>query len=73
MKRVGRLFDDGEVLRQAHAAATVGIFLNGGWDLTINQPGSSVVSIYALTTTEGAAEVAESVRGVLHGEIPDPF
>jgi hypothetical protein len=51
----------------------VGILLNRGRGLTINQPGSTVLAICAPTTVEGAADVAELVHSVLHGEIPDPF
>ncbi|MEV0236891.1 hypothetical protein [Nonomuraea sp. NPDC050786] len=51
----------------------VGIYLDSNWDLTINQPHSEAVSIYALATPQGAREVAELVHAVMHGEIPDPF
>ncbi|MFJ5121862.1 hypothetical protein [Kitasatospora sp. NPDC088548] len=51
----------------------VGIYLNGGWDVMVNQPQSRVFSMYAPATEAGAREVAEIVRGILSGDRPDPF
>ncbi|MFB9476851.1 hypothetical protein ACFFR3_45805 [Nonomuraea salmonea] len=51
----------------------VSIFLDSGWELTVNRPGAPLTSIYAPATREGARDVATIVRDVLHGVIPDPF
>ncbi|MBP0454008.1 hypothetical protein J5Y04_31370 [Kitasatospora sp. RG8] len=51
----------------------VGIYLNGGWDVMVNQPQSRVFSLYAPATEAGAREVAEIVHGNLSGDRPDPF
>ncbi|MGW3200102.1 hypothetical protein ACWDBD_37160 [Streptomyces sp. NPDC001118] len=51
----------------------VGIYANGGWDISMNADGATVVSIAAPATTAGAAEVAAVVRAVAHGELGNPF
>ncbi|MFD9303041.1 hypothetical protein ACFWCB_10255 [Streptomyces sp. NPDC060048] len=51
----------------------VGIYLNSGWDLTVNQQQTSVHSIYAPATADGAREVAVIVRDILRGKAEDPF
>ncbi|MEV6424987.1 hypothetical protein [Streptomyces sp. NPDC051662] len=51
----------------------VGIYSNGGWDISMNADGASVVSIVAPATTAGAAEVAALVRAVARGELGNPF
>ncbi|MFJ9412518.1 hypothetical protein [Streptomyces sp. NPDC101393] len=51
----------------------VGIYSNGGWDISMNADGATVLSIAAPATTDGAAEVAALVRAVVHGELGNPF
>ncbi|MFE4539639.1 hypothetical protein ACFRKB_32015 [Streptomyces scopuliridis] len=51
----------------------VGIYANGGWDISMNADGASVISIAAPATTAGAAEVAAVVRAVARGELGNPF
>ncbi|WP_329492465.1 hypothetical protein OG618_37460 (plasmid) [Kitasatospora sp. NBC_01246] len=51
----------------------VGIYLNGGWDVMVNQRESRVFSLYAPATEAGAREVAVIVHGILSGDRPDPF
>ncbi|MFI5987087.1 hypothetical protein ACIBEA_40260 [Streptomyces sp. NPDC051555] len=51
----------------------VGIYLNSGWDLAVNQGRSTVHSIYAPATADGAREVAVIVRDILLGKAEDPF
>ncbi|MCX4682580.1 hypothetical protein OG413_46200 [Streptomyces sp. NBC_01433] len=51
----------------------VGLYSNGGWDISMNADGASVVSIAAPATTAGAAEVAAVVRAVARGELGNPF
>ncbi|MFF4821272.1 hypothetical protein ACFY2K_42595, partial [Kitasatospora sp. NPDC001309] len=51
----------------------VSLYIDGGWDLTVNQPQTRVCSIYAPTTEAGAREVAALVAAVLRGDAADPF
>jgi hypothetical protein len=55
------------------ANLVVGIYSNGGWDISMNADGATVVSIAAPATTAGAAEVAALVRAVARGELGNPF
>ncbi|QDN84369.1 hypothetical protein [Streptomyces sp. RLB3-6] len=57
----------------AQTGLAVGIHLDGGWDLTVDQPTSSVRSITAPPTEDGAREVADIVHAILRGDAPDPF
>jgi hypothetical protein len=59
--------------RDGAASLVVGIYSNGGWDLTMNADGASVVSVVAPATAAGAAEVAAIVRAVARGELGNPF
>lgn len=57
-----------------HAGLAVSLYLNSGWDLHANVAESTrAVPIYAPATPDGAREVAELVRQVIHGETADPF
>ncbi|WP_186779913.1 hypothetical protein [Streptomyces salinarius] len=56
-----------------NANLIVGIYANGGWDISMNADGATVVSIAAPATKAGAAEVAALVRAVAHGELGNPF
>ncbi|MFJ6085138.1 hypothetical protein ACIQI8_27390 [Streptomyces sp. NPDC092369] len=51
----------------------VAVYSDSGWELLVNQASSTVVSIHAPTTKDGAREVAGIVKGILKGEIADPF
>ncbi|MET9016871.1 hypothetical protein ABZX74_39345 [Streptomyces olivaceoviridis] len=55
------------------ADLVVGIYANGGWDISMNADGATVVSIAAPATKAGAAEVAALVRAVARGELGNPF
>ncbi|MEH0589814.1 hypothetical protein QA942_39615 [Streptomyces sp. B21-106] len=55
------------------ANLVVGIYSNGGWDISMNADGATVVSIAAPATTAGAAEIAALVRAVARGELGNPF
>ncbi|MEW1551289.1 hypothetical protein [Streptomyces tsukubensis] len=55
------------------ASLVVGIYANGGWDISMNAHGATVVTIAAPATTAGAAEVAALVRAVARGERGNPF
>ncbi|MGW3414565.1 hypothetical protein [Streptomyces sp. NPDC000888] len=55
------------------ASLVVGIYSNGGWDISMNADGATVVSIAAPATKAGAAEVAALVRAVARGELGNPF
>lgn len=55
------------------ADLVVGIYSNGGWDISMNADGATVVSIAAPATTAGASEVAALVRAVARGELGNPF
>ncbi|MGW4803038.1 hypothetical protein [Kitasatospora sp. NPDC004272] len=47
---------------------SVSLHLNGGWDVCLNQPGASVLTVYAPVTEDGAREVAQVVHEVLTGQ-----
>ncbi|MDH6128807.1 hypothetical protein [Kitasatospora sp. GP82] len=49
------------------------IALHRGWELTINSAGSSVVSVRAPVTENGAVEIAGIVRDILSGGHGNPF
>lgn len=51
----------------------VAVYADSGWELMVNQPQGRVFSIHAPVTDTGAGEVAVIVRGLLHGEVRDPF
>ncbi|CAL9677830.1 hypothetical protein SUDANB105_08141 (plasmid) [Streptomyces sp. enrichment culture] len=55
------------------ANLVVGIYANGGWDISMNADGATVVSIAAPATKAGAGEVAALVRAVARGELGNPF
>ncbi|MGW5042156.1 hypothetical protein ACWEQK_28765 [Streptomyces parvulus] len=55
------------------ASLVVGIYSNGGWDISMNADGATVVSIAAPATKAGAAEVAALVRTVARGELGNLF
>jgi hypothetical protein len=59
--------------RDGNAALVVGIYSNGGWDISMNADGASVISVVAPATAAGAAEVAAFVRAVARGELGNPF
>ncbi|MFF5265320.1 hypothetical protein ACFY4C_41100 [Actinomadura viridis] len=57
----------------ASTGLVVRIYSDAGWDLTINQARTPVISIYAPATADGARQVAEMLGRILHGRAPDPF
>ncbi|GHB75947.1 hypothetical protein GCM10010331_74770 [Streptomyces xanthochromogenes] len=70
---VGRLPETPRGGYHGDASLVVGIYSNGGWDISMNADGATVVSIAAPATTAGAAEVAALVRAVARGELGNPF
>ncbi|TLQ39007.1 hypothetical protein [Streptomyces marianii] len=57
----------------ADADLAVGIYTNGGWDISFDHDMAPVVSIAAPASKAGAAEVAVIVRAVARGELGNPF
>ncbi|MFE7442371.1 hypothetical protein ACFU7X_18190 [Streptomyces chartreusis] len=55
------------------ANLAVGLYTNGGWDISMDADGASVLSIVAPATKAGASQVAEIVRAVARGEHGNPF
>lgn len=55
------------------ADLVVGIYANGGWDISFHAEGATVVSIAAPATKAGAGEVAALVRAVARGELGNPL
>ncbi|MFF8414699.1 hypothetical protein [Streptomyces omiyaensis] len=51
----------------------VALYVDSGWELMLNATRTTSHSIHAPVTEAGAAEVAQLVRGVLRGDLPDPF
>ncbi|MFJ4787591.1 hypothetical protein [Streptomyces sp. NPDC088794] len=51
----------------------VAVYSDSGWELLTNQARGTVLSIHAPTTKDGAREVAGIVKGILKGDIADPF
>ncbi|MFD8992279.1 hypothetical protein ACFVZ4_30060 [Streptomyces goshikiensis] len=55
------------------ADLAIGIWSNGGWDISLNRHGASVLSVVAPASRAGASQIAETVRALVHGELGDPF
>jgi hypothetical protein len=70
---VGRLPETPRGGFHGNADLAVGIYSNGGWDISFDAHGASVVSIVAPASKAGAAEVAAIVRAVARGELGNPF
>jgi hypothetical protein len=52
---------------------TVALYSDSGWHLMVNAARTTVHTIHAPVTADGAREVARLVHGVLRGDIADPF
>ncbi|MDX3025364.1 hypothetical protein [Streptomyces acidiscabies] len=51
----------------------VALYADSGWHLMANSTRTTVHTIHAPATADGAREVAELVHAVLRGDIADPF
>lgn len=56
-----------------NSGLTVALYSDSAWHLMANAAGTTVHTIHAPATADGAREVAELVHGVLRGDITDPF
>ncbi|MFF3256487.1 hypothetical protein ACFYWP_37150 [Actinacidiphila glaucinigra] len=70
---VGRLPETPRGGYHGDADLVVGLYTDGGWDLSFDHPMAGIVRIAAPASKAGAHEVAAIVRAVARGELGNPF